>query len=96
MKTEKINCPYMAKQNKESIVEQILVGIATIGGAMGLLMIINELFFSKDKETFIRYFHCPNCEYKRLRWGTKKCPNCNSLLRWPTKYEKQSFPQQAG
>lgn len=66
----------MASKNKED--NPILKGLAILGG--GYLFV--ELMKLVGKKT--TFYTCTKCQFDQLEYGTKKCPNCNSNLVWPT------------
>lgn len=71
---------------KNSIFDNILGATMLLSGAYLLIDL-----FRNDIE-YKMYYHCPNCKYPRLSWGTEFCPNCKIDLQWP-KAEKESGPQ---
>lgn len=75
---EKIECPYMADSNsKIGFWEGLLIAMAAIGGAFFVADI------AKKTAKTTRYYYCPRCDYDKLKWGEKFCPNCKLELKWP-------------
>lgn len=66
---------FMAKKNSWG--ESILALLAMLGGAWLLIELI-KLFGKKTT-----MYSCPSCDHD-IEFGCPICPNCKSLLSWPS------------
>lgn len=66
----------MANNKSGDIADGILGAIAIIGATWLGIEILKSL---SKKETV---YSCPVCNFS-IKYGTQRCPNCNSLLTWP-------------
>jgi rubrerythrin len=46
------------------------------------VMMQNVNFLPLNLRNMIRFFTCPICGYEYVEMSEKKCPECNSELRW--------------
>jgi hypothetical protein len=54
-----------------------LMAIALFGGGYVFVELLK--MFSKE----VIWYNCTLCQYDKLEYGTKVCPNCKSNLEWP-------------